>query len=295
MRGIQGLVIAIGLGICGAFFNWIYLSTKSQEVAMEYFVGIKPKMLVDRNETLTMNQIVPVPIPREAAATLKDFAIPYSAHQSVVGHPVTRPIPGGSLLLNDDLRTPPTELSFSQTEKDGQTRERAMWVPFDTRAFVPSLITPGDMVSFLVPRPYSRPATPARAVPSPTPARGAKPPAGGAAGAAAGPVPVGPPQAAPGSASEVASPLVPVVAPGGAETGQTELLGPFRVLSVGNRLGSVDAFRAAKMPQVQENVLTISVSIDLAGQLESKAQRLWDLIRASNFQQVGVMLHPRKK
>ena len=293
MRGIQGLVVAIGLGICGAFFNWIYLSTKSQEVAMEYFVGIKPKMSVDRNETLTMNHIVPVPIPREAAATLKDFAIPYSAHQSVVGHSVTRPIPGGSLLLNDDLRTPPTELNFGQTDKDGQTRERAMWVPFDTRAFVPSLITPGDMVSFLVTRPYSRPTMAARPGPSPTPVKDAKPPAGGAA--AAGPAPAGTPQAAPGLSAEAESPLVPVVAPGGSETGQTELLGPFRVLSVGNRLGSVDAFRAAKMPQVQENVLTISVSIDLAGQLEPKAQRLWDLIRASNFQQVGVMLHPRKK
>lgn len=274
MRGIQGLLIAIGLGICGALFNWIYLSTRTREMVMDDFVGIRPKIVVQRNEILTPNHLVPVPVPREAVGTLKDFAIPYSARQSVVGHAVTRSIPGGSLLLNDDLRTSPTELSFGHSDKDGESRERAMWVPFDTRALVPSLITPGDMVSFLIPRSGTRPAQ-GRA--GPTPAKTAP----------AGPVP-----AADGDAT---APIVPIIAPGTADpAGTTETLGPFKVLSVGNRLGSVAAFAASRGRQSQENVLTISVTVDLAGQLEPKAHRLWELLRASNFQQVGVMLHPRK-
>lgn len=263
MRGIQGLVVAIGLGICGAFFNWIYLNTRTQQMAMEEFVGIRPKTVVQRNELLTRDHLVPVPIPREAAATLREFAILYSARQSVIGHAVTRNVPGGSLLLNDDLRTPPLELNLGQgPDKEGQTRERAMWMPFDTRAFVPSLITPGDLVSFIV----QRPAAPHVA-------------------------------ARPAAKPEAAAALVPVAAaPNAADASGagTEVLGPFKVLSVGNRLGSVEAFRAARMSQAQENVLTILVNIEPSGQLEPKAQRLWELVRASNFQRVGVLLHPRK-
>jgi hypothetical protein len=43
-------------------------------------------------------------------------------------------------------------------------------------------------------------------------------------------------------------------------------------------------------------VLTISVTmIDDGKELEQKAQKLWDLLKATNFQQVGVLLHPRKR
>jgi hypothetical protein len=261
MRGIQGLVVALGLGICGALFNWIYLNTRSQQMEMEQFIGIRPKTVVERNTLLTAQHLVPVPIPREAAASLRDFALLYSARQSVIGHSVTRTIPGGSLLLNDDLRTPPLELDLGQgPDREGQARERAMWVPFDTRSFIPSLITPGNLVSFLVQRP-----------PTPAPAR------------AAPPKPDGQPAS------------VPVTGPSAGEpAGNTEVLGPFKVLSVGNRLGSVEAFRAARMSQAQESVLTILVTVEPSGQLEPKAQRLWELVRASNFQRVGVLLHPRK-
>lgn len=263
MRGIQGLVVAVGLGICGAFFNWIYLNTRSQQMAMEEFVGIRPKTVVERNDLLTRDHLVPVPIPREAAGTLREFAVLYSARQSVIGHAVTRTIPGGSLLLVDDLRTPPLELNLGQgPDKAGQPQERAMWVPFDTRSFVPSLITPGDLVSFLVQRPNS----PSAAASRPAAVKGD-------------------PKAA----------LVPVAAPSASEpVAGTEVLGPFKVLSVGNRLGSVEAFRAARLSQAQESVLTISVTIDPSGNLDPKAQRLWDLVRASNFQRVGVLLHPKK-
>ena len=69
-------------------------------------------------------------------------------------------------------------------------------------------------------------------------------------------------------------------------------MGPFKVLSIGNRLGSADVFKAAGMPQQQENVLSISVRAD-GNQLEAKAKKLWDLLQAGGFRQAGVVLHPR--
>jgi hypothetical protein len=132
--------------------------------------------------------------------------------------------------------------------------EQAIGVPVDTRTFVPALVRPGDRVSFLVPR--SAPAAPAA-------------PAGGENG------------------EEPPSAPLPTV-------GNSELIGPFKVLSVGNRLASADVFKAAGLPQQQENVLTISVRAD-GDKLEARAQKLFDLLQAGGLRQAGVVLHPRGK
>ena len=81
--------------------------------------------------------------------------------------------------------------------------------------------------------------------------------------------------------------------PGGAKPqGDTDVIGPFKVLAIGNRLGSAEVMQAAKIAQVQENVVTILVKME-GDKLEPKAQRLWDLLRATNFRQVGVLVHPQ--
>ena len=77
-----------------------------------------------------------------------------------------------------------------------------------------------------------------------------------------------------------------------AERGGTEIIGPFKVLAVGNRLGSVDVMKATHMAQVQENVITIAVKVE-GDQLEPKARKLWESLRQANFRQVGVLLYPR--
>ena len=43
----------------------------------------------------------------------------------------------------------------------------------------------------------------------------------------------------------------------GKSAGPIETIGPFKILALGNRLGSPEVMRAAKMPQLQENVLAI--------------------------------------
>ena len=245
MKGIQGLLVAIVLGIAAAVFNWLYLTSKSKATETVAFVGVAPQVDVERGETLRESDLARVAIPSASVGNLEEFAILYSARQSVVGAPVWRRLTGGSLLLRQDLKTPARELKFAENE-------RVIWIPVDTRTFVASLVEPGDLVSFLV--------SPMRtAVPTP-----ADPETPGAALA------------------------------GRPSSGPIDVIGPFKILAMGNRLGSSEVLRAAKIPQVQENVVAVRATVDQAGNLAADAQKLMALLNETNFRPVGVMLHPRE-
>jgi hypothetical protein len=206
------------------------------------FVGVKLGVTIGRGERLVEENLVAVPVPKSQANELDDFAIRYADLQTVVTKNVTRTIKGGSLLLEDDVKPPPPELTLKKPRTPGDEEEVALFVPVDTRTFVPSLVEPGDTVSFLAIAEGA--ATPTSAAGSPTP------PAG------------------------------------------TEAIGPFRVLSLGNRLGSADEMKGAQIPQTQENVMTISVT-RTAGAFEPKAEKLLRYLRATNFRGMPIMLHPR--
>lgn len=251
MKGIHGLILAMGLGIAGALFNYAYLARKSRDVQKVNFIGIKSDVTISRGERLTEENLVKIGIPAGNIGNLDDFAVRYSVRDTVIGAPVWRTLPGGSLLLEEYLKTPPQELKFGKDLPSGQ-KEGAMWIPVDTRAFVPSLVLPGDMVSFVVSQ------TPTIAPPRVDPEN---------------------PEAA------VSAPPAP--------SGATELIGPFKVLSLGNRLGSAEVMRAAKNPQRQENVMTIAVEVH-NNKLEPKADKLFRYLQATNFRGVGIFLHPRK-
>jgi hypothetical protein len=245
MKNIHGLILALGMGIAAAMLNWAYLNSEARRVDMVDFIGVKPGVTIGRGERLVDENLVAVPVPMSQAGELNDFAIRHSDLQTVVTQNVTRTITGGSLLLRDDLRTPPPELTLKEDEI-------ALFIPVDTRSFVPSLVKPGDMVWFLV---FSD-----RAAASPTPADGATAP------------------------TPAAGPPVP---PAG-----TEAIGPFRVLSLGNRLGSADAMKAAGIPQTQENVMTIPGKLT-AGKLEPKEEKLLKYLHATNYRNMPIMLSPR--
>lgn len=241
MKGIQGLIVAVGLGLVAALLNWTYLNTRSEDVEKVGFIGIDPKVtVIGRGELLKEEHLVEIGIPKQTVGKLSDFGVPYSAKETVIGQPVWRTLSGGMLLLAEDLKTPPHELRLADDEK-------AMWIPVETRAFVPSLITPGDLVSFIVTRSQ---ATPTPAVPG-------------------------------------------AVKTPGKTLGPTTIIGPFKILSLGNRLGSAEVMRAAKIPQVQEHVMTVAVKV-ANGQLDSKAQELWNALQATDFRQMGVLLHEHR-
>jgi Flp pilus assembly protein CpaB len=242
MKSVQGLLIAVVLGLAGASLNWFYLEQRARDVEKVAFIGIKEGAAIHRGDALREDQLVAVEIPRNATGTLKDFAYYYHDLATVVGQSPNRSYVGGELLLRQDMRTPPAELKLAAAD------ERALSIPVDTSSFVPSLVVPGRKVDFLVGR--------AQSFGVPTPADGSSPPAG-----------------------------PPVT------HDDSEIIGPFRVLSLGNRLGSAEVMQANHIPQVQENVMTISVRV-VGEELEPKAKKLWEALRRSNFRGVGVLLHP---
>jgi Flp pilus assembly protein CpaB len=237
MKSVSGLIIAIGVGMAGAFLNWVYLEQESRQVEKVDFIGIRER--VNRGDPIREDNLVQLPIPRVAARELEDFAILWDARQTVVGRSATRPYTSGDLVLRQDLKAPPPELKLEKNE-------RAMFIPVDTSTFIPALVVPGNEVDFLASR-----FTPGQ----PTPALR-------------------------GEAEIQEQPR--------AQTG-AELIGPFKVLSLGNRLGTSEVMQAAKIPQIQENVMTILVKVE-GDKLEAKAQRLWDVLKATNFRQVSVLL-----
>jgi hypothetical protein len=246
MKGIQGLLVAIGLGVAGALFNWAYLASRSSQDATVSFVGIKDGQTVNRGETLREDHLLELTIPERWVGNLKDFAFQYKDKSTVVGRPVWRTLSGECLLLSDDLKTPPEGLKLEEGEE-------MIWIPVESRAFVPSLISPGDEVMFLVPRL--------------TPASLGMSAVGGSGGR---------------EGSDAAQPI----------SSTTSEIGPFRVRALGNRLGSAQVWAAAKIPQLQENVIGISVRPEE----KRKAMALWDVLQATNYRQVGIeKLGPSKK
>jgi hypothetical protein len=141
---------------------------------------------------------------------------------------------------------------------------------------VPSLITPGDQVSFILPK-FQGPTRAGPPKPAADPAKLADP-----AKAAADPAGVPSPEP---KAEETDIMQEPV--------GQTETHGPFTVLSVGNRLGDAKVMQSAKIPQLQENVLGIRVSSRVPGEAQ-KATVLWDRLQAVNFRQIGIEKHGKQ-
>lgn len=246
-----GLIIAVVLGVVGAVLNLLYLHGKASDFEKVAFLSIREGTEVRRGEAFREEHFAPLEIPKIAVSSqLSEAAILYKARGTVIDIKATRDYTGGEMILEDQLKTPPAQLNLSDP------KERAMWVPVDTRTFVPTLVLPGDYVSFMVPK---------------------------------GNLPVAPPPSEGGE--EIGDGNGPAISPP-LPLGDTEMVGPFKVLSVGNRLGSSDVFKAAGMPQQQENVLTISVRAD-GNQLDPMAKKLWDLLQAGGFRQAGVILHPR--
>jgi hypothetical protein len=241
MKGFQGLVLAIGFGIVAALCNYFYLASKLPEAEMVGFVGIKEDADVSRGDVLRDAHLVRVDVPQRHVGNLMDFAVPYTSYASAVGSPVWRDLQGGSLLLRDDFTTPRADLNLGP-------REALVWIPVNTQAMVPSLIEPGDLVSFLVSRSRFAPTMPSENGMLPNPG------------------------------------MAPAV------SGPTETIGPFKILSLGSRLGSSEVFQSARRPTRQENVVGILVELDEGGNPIPLAQKLIDLLDATNNRPVGVML-----
>lgn len=263
MSGMKGMIVAIGMGIAAAIFNAVYLSSRSQDLEMVEFIGIKPEVTVNRGDRLQEEHLQKVSIARANAGNLVKFAEPYESLKSMIGLTVYRTLEGGSLLMRTDTKTPPPELIFGDPGGQPGVEEVAIGVPIDAERIVPSLIKPGDLVSFISSR-----------------------------GLADGPT-----LASPSVGTSPAGTSQPIPAEGepSAATDDIERIGPFKVLSLGTRLGSVDVARAARQGAGQENVMMIAVRIE-NDKFEPKALKLLRLMERSRSRALGYVLHaPQKK
>jgi hypothetical protein len=254
MKGSVGLIIAAALGIVGAFVNWWYIDQKSREFEVVEFLAVGKDVSIRRGDAFRDSHFTRVRVPLTAAGKpgdgkLRDTAVPYSDMRTVLGMKANRNFGEGELLLRQDLKTPPPELNIGPNE-------RVVWIPVDTRSFVPSLVNPGAEVSFVV----YKTNLPGSVV--------APPPMGSEED------PDGQPQPVP--------------------AGDSETVGPFEVISLGNRLGTSEVHKAAGLPQTQENVMGIRVPV-VNGDLDAKAKRLLKMLQFSSVRYAGVVLHPPRK
>ena len=74
MKGITGIIVAIGLGIAGAAANLFYLHTEAQKVDTISFIGIEKGATIGRGERLPEDKLVEVKIPKNQAGNLVGYA-----------------------------------------------------------------------------------------------------------------------------------------------------------------------------------------------------------------------------
>ncbi len=250
MKGIQGLIVAVVLGLVGAAANFWYLNTEAQKMDMVAFIGIKKGVILGRGDKLTDENMVKVEIPKNHIGNLKDYACEWNELVGVKDRPVWRTVDsnteGARLLLKDDYREPPPELQLGKVELG-----ESIPVP---KNFVTSHVNPGDKVSFRVRT---------LAAPGPTPAARPAPAAAGAGGAGGAGAATAP---AAGADALQPRPEEPESVP--QTTGLVETIGPFVVVSIGNRLGTLEVMKANKVAPVQQNVLVIRVSKNVPGEVE---------------------------
>ena len=147
MKGIQGLLLSLGLGLAGAVCNWFYLERLAGKEAKVSFIGIKADAQINVGDTLQASHLVRVDIPKSAVGNLNQVAPLWSDLNLVVGQPSTRSYRGGELVLQQDNLTPGAKDLNDKLDKD----EVAIWIPIDTRTFNSMRVNPGDEVSFLLP------------------------------------------------------------------------------------------------------------------------------------------------
>lgn len=259
MNNWIGLLIALSLALVAGVLNWKYLERKSEQIEMVSFVAIKDGVRIKPGDTFLEKHFASLDVPRKSVGYLKDSAVLYSDRFTIVSMKAVRAYAGGDVLLRQELKTPPAEFNLGADEL-------AIWIPVDGSSFVSSLVAPGDMVSFFV-------ISPAPAVQADVP---------------------------PGFNEKENDPEwnlegnLPIKQAAPIAFGESELIGPFRILSLGGRLGSYEVSRASGASSAQENVMGIAVR-QVGNTVEPKAEKLLQRVNSASFRQAGVLLHPRPK
>lgn len=146
MKSVQGLIVAIVLGLLGGAVNMYYLQ-KGRTTETIDFVGIRKGAKIRRGKPIQKSQLEAVRIPQEHVGNVGEYAVRFHKINTIVGRKAVRNYTGvgGTLFLLEDLRTPPTYLNLG-------TNDSGIGVTINTSTIVTSLIIPGvTPVSFYLP------------------------------------------------------------------------------------------------------------------------------------------------
>ena len=241
MKGAQGIMIAVALGVVGFVCNWLYLEREASRVELVSFVGVSQPADVKRGDVIQSDDLVPISMPKSHESQLAQVAVLWDQRDLVIGQKAARDLAvsgEAELVMHRDLTTPAIK-DINELIADN---ERVMWLPVDSRTFNPQHVDPGDQVSFRIPE-FGKGASRSQ----PTEAGG-------------------------------------------------KILGPFRILALGNRKGRRDVRQAAGLASGAENVIAVAVKVENPdGKLEPQAETLAGILAVNNFQGVQVLLHRRDK
>ncbi|MEQ8791016.1 MAG: hypothetical protein RIC55_32440 [Pirellulaceae bacterium] len=153
MKGSLGIIVAVFLGALALVLNWYYLYSKTRGIATVQFIGVNQP--VAAGEVLREEFFEPVPVPNDQVTNnLRNYAYLYSDRSTVANIKATRDYEKNDLVLRSDYRTPQPELNLAENE-------RVLLISVDSRNFVPALVDPGDLVTFVIPLSDGRSPTPA--------------------------------------------------------------------------------------------------------------------------------------
>lgn len=247
MKGLQGLLIAAGLGVAGAILNWFYIQKQAREYESVAFVAVRADAGVNLGDRFKGGQLERVDVPKRRVGNLERTAVQWNARGNVIGMYATRSYGefGDEILLNQDLKTPAHKDLNSLISES----ERVIWLPVDSRTFNPLHVNPGDEVSFMVSLYAAQSRVPTTS----------------------------------SSVSRTGT---------GTGSARSEIVGPFRILALGNRKGRVEVRRAAGLSSGGESTIAIAVELEKSGQLGADAERISEVLQLTNFQGVQVLLHP---
>ena len=255
MKNWIGLSIAVSLALVAGLLNWKYLERKSREVEMVSFLALGKDVQLKKGDKFLEHHFVRLNIPRKNVGNLEVTAVKYDDRLTVVSLSAVHDYLGGEIILHQELNTQPAVLMLEKGEL-------MRFVKVNPASFVASLVKPGDFVFFVMPKYSESPKQ--------------RPPTNGPDGVGQ-PDSVGNFEYEDGPVRD--DPQVPKI----------ELIGPFRVLALGSRLGSYEGAISKGRSRANENVITIAVRKRGLG-VEPMAEKLFQWIERPNFRHAGVVL-----
>ena len=150
MKGAQGIMIAVAMGVVGFVCNWLYLEREASRVELVSFVGVSQPADVKRGDVIQSDDLVPISMPKSHESQLAQVAVLWDQRDLVIGQKAARDLAvsgAAELVMHRDLTTPAIK-DINELIADN---ERVMWLPVDSRTFNPQHVDPGDQVSFRIP------------------------------------------------------------------------------------------------------------------------------------------------